>query len=36
VKGVLKDNPDLCEELENKINERVKELGLEAVLAKIG
>jgi hypothetical protein len=32
----LADNPDLCEELEAKIDERVKELGLEAVLAKIG
>ncbi|MCR5050835.1 MAG: recombinase RecA [Paludibacteraceae bacterium] len=36
VKATLQDNPDLCDELENKINEKVKELGLEAVLAKIG
>ncbi len=36
VKEVLADNPDLCEELEVKIGEKVKELGLEAVLNKIG
>lgn len=36
VKEVLQDNPDLCDELEGKINEKVKELGLEAVLNKIG
>ena len=36
VKNVLADNPDLCEEIEAKINEAVKEQGLEAVLAKIG
>ena len=36
VKAVLADNPDLCEELEVKIGEKIKELGLEAVLAKIG
>ncbi len=36
VKEVLADNPDLCEELEAKIGEKVKELGLEAVLNKIG
>ena len=36
VKEVLVENPDLCEELEAKIGEKVKELGLEAVLAKIG
>ena len=36
VKNVLRDNPELCEELEIKINEKVKELGLEAVLHKIG
>jgi recombination protein RecA len=36
VKDVLADNPDLCEELEAKITEKVKELGLEAVLSKIG
>ena len=36
VKAVLQDNPDLCDELEAKINEAVKEKGLEAVLAKIG
>jgi len=36
VKEVLADNPDLCEELEVKIGEKVKELGLEAILNKIG
>ncbi|MBR1878634.1 MAG: recombinase RecA [Paludibacteraceae bacterium] len=36
VKAVLKDNPDLCDELEAKINEAVKEKGLEAILDKIG
>ena len=36
VKNVLRDNPELCEELETKINEKVKELGLEVVLHKIG
>jgi recombination protein RecA len=36
VKDVLADNPDLCDELEGKINEKVKEKGLEAVLNKIG
>jgi pyridoxine 5-phosphate synthase len=36
VKDVLADNPDLCEEIETKITEKVKELGLEAVLNKIG
>jgi len=36
VKAVLNDNPDLCEELEAKIGEKIKELGLEAVLSKIG
>ena len=36
VKAVLADNPDLCEELEGKITEKVKELGLEVVLSKIG
>lgn len=36
VKNVLRDNPELCEELEVKINEKVKELGLEVVLNKIG
>ena len=36
VKAVLADNPDLCEELEAKIGEVIKEKGLEAVLAKIG
>ena len=36
VKDVLAENPDLCEELEGKINEKIKELGLEAVLSKIG
>ena len=35
VKDTLLDNPDLCEELEAKVTERVKELGLEAVLNKI-
>ena len=34
VKDVLADNPDLCEEIEAKITEKVKELGLEAVLNK--
>jgi len=36
VKEVLADNPDLCEELEVKIGEKVKELGLETILNKIG
>ena len=36
VKEVLAENPDLCEELEAKIGEQVKELGLETVLSKIG
>ena len=36
VKAVLNDNPDLCEELEAKIGEKIKELGLEAVMAKMG
>jgi len=36
VKDVLAENPDLCEELETKIGEQVKERGLEAVLSKIG
>ena len=36
VKEVLTDNPDLCEELEAKISEQVKEMGLENVLSKIG
>ena len=36
VKDVLVENPDLCDELEAKINEAVKEKGLEAVLNKIG
>ena len=36
VKEVLHDNPDLCDELEAKIGEAVKEKGLEAILAKIG
>ena len=36
VKAVLNDNPDLCEELEAKISEKIKELGLEAVMAKMG
>ena len=36
VKDVLADNPDLCEELEAKITEKVKELGLETILNKIG
>ena len=35
VKEVLAENPDLCEELETKVTEKVKELGLEVVLAKI-
>ena len=30
------ENPDLCEELEIKIGEKIKELGLETVLNKIG
>ena len=34
VKAVLVDNPDLCEELEAKITEKVKEIGLETILAK--
>ena len=36
VKEVLAENPDLCEELEVKIGEKVKELGLETILNKIG
>ena len=36
VKEVLQDNPDLCDELEQKIQEAVKEKGLEAILSKIG
>ena len=36
VKDVLVENPDLCDELEAKINDKVKELGLETVLNKIG
>ena len=36
VKDVLAENPDLCDELEGKISEKIKELGLETVLAKIG
>ena len=36
VKDVLAENPDLCEELEIKIGEKIKELGLETVLNKIG
>ena len=36
VKEVLNDNPELCEELEVKIGEKIKEMGLEAVLNKIG
>ena len=36
VKDVLADNPDLCDELETKIREAVKEKGLETILAKIG
>ena len=35
VKAVLADNPDLCDELETKVTEKVKELGLEVVLAKL-
>ena len=35
VKAVLAENPDLCEELETKINEKVKEIGLETVLNKM-
>ena len=36
VKNVLAENPDLCDEIEAKINEAVKEKGLEAILDKIG
>ena len=36
VKEVLADNPELCEEIEAKIGEQVKEQGLENVLNKIG
>ena len=36
VKDVLADNPDLCDEIEAKITEQIKELGLEAVLSKMG
>jgi len=35
VKKMLADNPDLCEELEAKINEAVKEKGLEQILSNI-
>ena len=35
VKEVLADNPDLCEEIEAKIDEQIKAQGLEAVLSKI-
>ena len=35
VKAVLADNPDLCDEIEAKISEKIKEMGLEAVLDKI-
>ena len=35
VKNVLAENPDLCDEIEAKINEAVKEKGLEAILDKI-
>lgn len=35
VKAVLAENPDLCEELETKISEKVKEIGLETVLNKM-
>jgi recombination protein RecA len=36
VKNVLTENPDLCDEIEAKINEKIKESGLEAVLNKMG
>ena len=36
VKDVLADNPDLCDELEAKIMEEVKEKGLETILSKMG
>ena len=36
VKEVLQENPDLCEELEAKVNAAVKEKGLETILSKIG
>lgn len=36
VKATLQDNPELCDELETKINEAVKEKGLETILSKIG
>jgi len=36
VKEVLAENPDLCDELETKVNEKVKEAGLEEILSKIG
>ena len=36
VKEVLAENPDLCDELEAKLDEKIKELGLETVLNKIG
>ena len=36
VKNVLAENPDLCDEIEAKITEKIKELGLEAVLSKMG
>ena len=35
VKAVLADNPDLCDEIEAKISEKIKEMGLETVLDKI-
>jgi hypothetical protein len=35
VKDLLTENPDLCDEIEAKITEKIKELGLEAVLAKM-
>jgi recombination protein RecA len=35
VKNVLAENPDLCDEIEAKITEKIKELGLESVLAKM-
>ena len=34
-KAVLADNPDLCDELETKIGEKIKEIGLETVLSKM-
>ncbi len=35
VKAVLADNPDLCDEIEANISEKIKEMGLETVLDKI-